>query len=94
MTNAEPTGTASPTDACNVVTVPANGDGISTVAFAVSTSTSGWFNAICSPSRHEPRDDLALLETLAKVRHGEDALRHQYFTVRRTASAIRSTLGR
>ena len=50
VTNAEPTGTASPTDACNVVTVPANGDGISTVAFAVSTSTSGWFNAICSPS--------------------------------------------
>ena len=94
MTNGEPTGTASPTDACNVVTVPANGDGISTVAFAVSTSTSGWFNAIWSPSRDEPRDDLALLQTLAQVRHGEDAVRHQYFTVRRTASAIRSTLGR
>ena len=42
----------------------------------------------------EPRDDLALLETLAQVRHGEHALGHQYFTVRRTASAIRSTLGR
>ena len=34
-----------------VVTMrPANGEGISTVAFAVSTSTSGWFSATASPS--------------------------------------------
>ena len=42
----------------------------------------------------QPRDDLALLQPLAQVRHGEHALGHQYFTVRRTASAMRSTLGR
>ena len=79
---------------CSVAMRPANGDGISTVAFAVSTSTSGWFSVDLVPRGDQPRDDLALLQSLAEVRHGEHALGHQYFTVRRTASAIRSTLGR
>ena len=42
----------------------------------------------------EPGDDLALLETLAEVRHREHPPGHQYFTVSRIAAAIRSTLGR
>ena len=87
VTSGEPTGTASPTAPCSdAPRRPANGDGISTVAFAVSTSTSGWFSSTCVALGDQPRDDLALLQALAEVGHGEHALGHQYSTVRRTAS--------
>ena len=73
---------------------PANGDGISTVAFAVSTSTSGWFSVTSSPAATSHATISPSSSPSPEVRHGEHALGHQYFTVRRTASAMRSTLGR
>ena len=46
----EPTATFAPTSPKIFSTVPAKGDGISTSAFSVSTSTIGWFSSIVSPS--------------------------------------------
>src|ERR1700689_2045401 len=44
-----PTASRSPGLACNSATRPANGTGISTTAFAVSTSTPSWSTATGSP---------------------------------------------
>src|SRR5687768_3398366 len=45
-----PTSTVSPASCSSAVTVPANGEGSSTAAFAVSTSHSGWFTVTVSPT--------------------------------------------
>src|SRR5436305_1816152 len=45
----EPTSTVSPSPWCSAETTPAYGEGISTAAFAVSTSTIGWFSVTSSP---------------------------------------------
>ena len=50
VTNGAPTGMDPPGAPCSSVTTPAKGEGISTAAFAVSTSTSGWFSATVSPT--------------------------------------------
>src|SRR5829696_4289405 len=44
-----PTSTVSPSAWCSSETTPAYGDGISTAAFAVSTSTIGWLSFTSSP---------------------------------------------
>src|SRR4029453_18639920 len=45
-----PTASVSPAPAWNRATRPANGEGTSTVAFAVSISTNGWFSSTVAPS--------------------------------------------
>ena len=50
VTRTAPTGTSSPSEAPSETTSPAYGDGISTVAFAVSTSTNGWLSSTVSPT--------------------------------------------
>ena len=74
--------------------MPANGEGISTAALAVSTSTNGLVQLDLVARGDEPFHDRALLEALAEVRHHEHALGHQYATAVRAAAAILSTLGR
>ena len=76
MISGAPTGTSASTAPCRVTIRPANGEGISTAAFAVSTSTNGWFSATSRALGDEPLDDPAVLEALAEVRHREDAF-HQ-----------------
>ena len=44
-----PTGTTSPSAAATAAITPARGDGISTVALSVITSTSGWSSRTESP---------------------------------------------
>ena len=94
VTNGEPTGIGVPHRRRATRHRPANGEGISTVGLRGLHLDERLVQRDGVAFAHEPRDDLALLQTLAEVRHREHALGHQYFTVRRTASAIRSTLGR
>ena len=54
-----PTASVSPAATWSLATRPANGEGISTIALAVSTSTSGWFSETSSPSADQPLHDLA-----------------------------------
>ena len=78
-------------------TVPARGDGISTVVLSVCTSTSGWSSSTSSPSATSQRGDLGLGEALAEigepelVRHGGRVVRTR--ATLRTASTTRSTDG-
>ena len=55
VTSGAPTAMSSPSDPCTIRITPANGDGISTTAFAVSTSTSGWFSSTVAPSADSHR---------------------------------------
>ena len=63
---------------------PSHGDGISTSAFAVFTSTSTWFSSTVLALGHAPRDDLGVLQALAEVGQQEVATssRHQYSVTR------------
>ena len=45
-----PTGTVAPSSAWSAVIVPVRGDGISTLALSVMTSTSGWSSFTESPT--------------------------------------------
>ena len=49
-TSTEPTATLSPAAACSLITLPDTGEGISTAAFSVSMSTSGWSSVMVSPA--------------------------------------------
>ena len=62
-----PTGTTSPSPARIFATVPAAGDGISTVVLSVWISTSGSSSATSCPSGDEPAGDLTLGQALAEV---------------------------
>ena len=56
---------------------PAQRDGISTFAFAVSTSTSGWSSATTSPTATRHSTISASCEPLTQVREEEHTLLHQ-----------------
>ena len=99
-----PTSTISPAAWWISCTTPAYGDGTSTAALAVSTSTIGWLSVTTSPTCDEPLQDLALGEPLAEVGELElghpPGLRrrarpaHQYASDRSTACRTRSRSGR
>ncbi len=90
-----PTGTVSPSSACSAATTPANGDGSSTAALAVSTSTMVSLTSTVSPTatvhlrmspsvRPSPRSGSlnCWIDTVA-----------QYSMILSTASRMRSRLG-
>ena len=89
-TSSVPTGTTSPSATRTCSTVPAYGDGISTVALSVWISTSGSSSAI-PPLRYEPASDLALGEALTEIRELE-----RVATIRdsRVRAAARASAGR
>ena len=94
VTNGEPTGTASPTAPCSDDDAPGERRRDLDRGLRGLHLDERLVQRDLVAGRDQPRDDLALLQTLAEVGHREHALGHQYFTVRRTASAMRSTLGR
>ena len=94
VTSGAPTGTSASTAPCRVTIRPANGEGISTGGLRGLHLDERLVQRDLRALGDEPRDDLAVLETLAEVRHREDTLGHQYFTVSSAAATMRSTLGR
>ena len=79
VTSGAPTGTLSSCSPCSVAIRPANGEGTSTTALAVSISTSGWFSATRSPgetshativpsSRPSPRSGSEKTRSISRTR--------------------------
>ena len=71
--------------------MPATGDGISTVALSVITSTSGWSSADAVARLDVPGDDLGLGDAFADVRQLEDVT---WLIVSRLHDALRSAVAR
>ena len=76
-TSVEPTGTTSPTSAPRRAIVPATGDGSSTVALSVITSTTRLVLADHVADGHLPLDDFGLRHPFADVRQLEREVRHR-----------------
>ena len=98
-TRGAPTRTTSPSPPCRRSTTPAQGDGISTSAFAVFTSTKTWFSTTVSPSatRHATISASSRPSPRSGSRKSRVVIarrRLQYVNTRSTASRMRSTLGR
>ena len=91
-TSTVPTGTVAPSATRMLATLPAAGDGISTVVLSVWISTSGWSSAISSPSATSQR---AISPSVRpSPRSGKlELVRHQNSRSFRAASTIRSTDG-
>ena len=95
----EPTGTIDPSVTSSSVTVPANGHGSSTDAFAVSISTIIWLTFTTSPGRTCQRRISASVSPSptsgrAKARTSLMTSPSQYAIARSTASSTRSRSGR
>ena len=90
-----PTATVCPGSTSSSPTVPANGDGSSTAAFAVSISTSIWFTATVSPgaTRQVTISASVSPSPTSGSRNSRRIGRHQA-SERSTASSTRSRSGR
>ena len=71
-----PTAITWPTLPPSASTVPATGEGISTVALSVITSARTWSSATASPGLHVPFHQLHLGDAFADVRHLDDVHAH------------------
>ena len=92
-TSGVPTGTSSPSATRMRATVPAAGEGISTVVLSVWISTSGSSSSIVLADLDEPAGDLALGDPLAEVRQLE-LVGHEISRPRTLRGGVGHALGR